>query len=213
MIRRSVCLLALALLGVGASLPSGWIYIEQEGIDTFPGAYHDRLSGTYVNSEVALPGVAAPWAESAARAPGAKRERSDVGPLRRDRVKLLPTTKGCSQVSVTFTDERRKGLLWNLAADLCSTEQERRFDELIEDLSNSGWPAPNARAERWLTMADFDEIKPGMVWEDLRRRLGPPGAVKRQADGFEVGYEVKGGEMLLAFDRQHHLRSMRRRGR
>lgn len=209
MLAASVC----ASTATASDLPAGWIYIEAEGIDTISGAYHDRTSGLFVRSDVTLPGVVKPWAETNARRSGATSERGTIGELSSWRV-TVPTGGGCSEVVVTLA-RSTDSLSWNLGGVSCGEAQRKRLLAFLEELPRrvAGFPGPNAKQERLLKTDDTKGLAVGAGWGDIRKRLGPPGDVAAASHGgFVVAYEVGRKRLRLHFDQQQTLSSIETQG-
>jgi hypothetical protein len=197
-----------------ATYPTGWVYVEEEGIDTAPGAYHDTVSDAFIQSEVGFPHLHQPWADAAAKLPGSTTTKARVGIFDVMTVGRESDKKGCKPLVYRMTDPTRADVAWSLRFDACSDEQYQRASAMVEWLVKQGWPPPNEPPPRYLTKADFSPLRPGMSWDDVRKALGPSGRVDRGASGgFVVGYEVHRDEMLLAFGRDRRLTKIDRRTR
>lgn len=192
-----------------ATLPTGWVYLEAEGIDTIRGAYHDSASDLVVKAEEELSNDLEPWALSAAEERGAQSERGVIGGT-----PFLRVSKsgwwGCDEVTVSFLPDGDKGRSLNLGTSLCNAAQQKRFQGLVASVASPGaWPpgkpGPYLQWER-----EADRIAMGTPWPDVRERLGHPGDVRRPSTGggFIVSYSKTGLSLARRFDAAQRLVSV-----
>lgn len=207
--------------------PEGWIYLEKDFIDTFPGAYHDSVSGAFVRVEVALVPHVISWSEHQARSRGAvvTRAETDGVPYFMERRKHISADEqakyrtkleeGCEQIAIHFLPKGSEGPSWHLRGEACTPTQEERMLALMRGMASTvkNWPdGVRPPSGRLVTPQELAGIAPGMNWERVRARLGPPAqAEKSAADGFVVTYDVESVRrsddlrVTLAFGKDHML--------
>jgi hypothetical protein len=201
-------------------LPSGWTYLRRQGVDTWPGAYHDRISGAFVEFDLGT-GIFTGWlSETAAQKQRLQCDDGQLGEVRFRRCRLPGQVCGSQQgaaaaryrLVVNFHTNSGPWTLWSFAANLCDGLQAKRVEELLFE-KNRLWleSLDEARTDhvRYLSDRDLTDTKPGMDWREISDRLGPPAESERDApDGFRVLYWIGGPEtkqVWLVFDRGQKL--------
>ena len=180
------------------SLPAGWIYIPMEAADTFPGAFHDGVSGLVVGSEVVgLRGTVLPWTEGAVRQ-GGTQELENVRGISWALVRRREAH--CETATITAHLRPDIGSDWNLRALVCDTSALDRLKELVRAVAAPNLisvVAPGSAATGALRAADVKKLRTGMMWDEIQQ-LGVPLAVEAGADG---------GLVLTFIDARPHHRN------
>jgi len=213
----AAALLVAAQLPTGSaspvgSLTAGWVYLPGEGIDSWPGIFHDAASGACVLIDAAWPFVVKPVSSDGAIVG----ESHGVRYHRRERDSRC---RGGKYIEASFFPKDKSGnsLVWNFGADVCDETQRQRVEALLFRDAVVG--AGNARPEqktRVVPSKELDAIKPGTSWADVASRLGVPSDSSCERDGgFNAGYAVEHKdsyrELDLRFDRRQQLVSAKRR--
>lgn len=194
--------------------PTGWAYVEEEGVDTEPGAYHDAQSDAFIHSQIGFPRLHEAWADAALREPGAASKTSRLGVFQVLSVTNASKEKACERRTLKLTDESRPDIAWSLQVTACGKLQTQRADAMMEWLARQGWPAKERAPSVAPTEAAIRSLKIGASWSEVRRTLGPSGRVDRgSSGGFIVGYEVHRDEVLLTFNPTQRLVAINRRQR
>ncbi len=187
-------------------LPAGWIFVQEEGIDTAAGAYHDQQSGMLVRTETDHVGdVLAPWADSAARKRGLTTSQRSIGEVHVTHVSWPDESKGCEKQLFSMACVKDPKGSWNLSATTCGQRDRARLDELVGNLAMSDWPRVGP-PPRLVNIADLKSLSIGDDWARVQKVLGNGDRVDRGKDGgFIVAYEAAGGLLRLQFSQQQKL--------
>jgi hypothetical protein len=157
------------------------VFAEQEGIDSWPGIYHDRISGVCVHFDVAWPAVVAqlrhgteslPAGYSGVPARLALTMNADCRSGRRLAAAFLPTGEG------------PQDLIWNAYADACNDGQLRRAKEFL--LAPGAGPRkhpPNPDLGRLHTRAELQGVAEGTSYAAVRAQLGASSWAECNMDG------------------------------
>jgi hypothetical protein len=200
---RFAVTIACAGAGTPPHLPSGWLYLEEEGIDSVRGAYHDRVSDLLVRMEADHWGESIePWSVAAAQ-----EDRSVVSVRRQGRYVLTEVMRrmdtNCRDRVFTFRCDSTSNSSWNLSANVCSSRDDSRLDALVSALVESDWPTFTGAKD--FDLSQLAELK-GAHWSDVRRRLGRGGLIERPLDGgFTVSYAHGSLRARLFFGREQRL--------
>jgi hypothetical protein len=208
-----------------APLAEGWIYIEKERFDTVPGAYHDRVSGAFVNLEWhVLPGFPPPEADSVSIAAGAdSREGIDSGvPFKFVSIPGVRTSNGfqrmpgasCQTIVISYLPNGENGRSLNMAAEVCDELQRKRATDLMLGKGEAATKSiadgdPYESLSRGTVLSQSN----GSTWQRVRSSLGPGiDACKVGTHGFSVIYRLErssgfeGEDMaILVFSREQRL--------
>jgi hypothetical protein len=192
-------------------LPPGWVYIPMEAADSFPGAFHDEVSGLVVRSEVVpLRGVVHPWAETALRQGGAQ-EQENIGGI----ACAVVRRPGAICETVTITADLRPdiGTTWNLETVSCDQNGLDRVKELVRAVVTPEFVsvvAPGSAATGVIRAAEVTRLKAGMQWDEVRQFGVPLGVEAAPQGGLVLTYidgrpGHQGGSVRLALSRARSL--------
>ena len=197
---------------IGA-LPSGWVCLPSEGIDTWAVTLHDSVSGACLSMEAAWPTVVSPVPAVGAEVGEAKGIRYHL------KYGAAWRCKGKKAVSFSFfpPDKQQPPLIWHFSADLCLPEQEPRIRELLLREATIGiLPAEQEqRSSKRVARSDVQALVPGASISAVVAKLGVPGDSSCGSRGFEITYAVAKGnsyrEWDLRFDSQQRFVSAKQR--
>ena len=151
-------------------VPDDWVFAEQEGIDSWPGLYHDRVSGVCVQFDVAWPSVVSHLKRSTESLPP---EYSGV-PAR-----LTLTSdadcKGGRRLSTAFLPkgEGSHDLIWNAYADACNDAQLRRAKDFLFTRGAGPLAYPlNPDRGTLHARATLQTVADGASYSEVRTQLG-----------------------------------------
>jgi hypothetical protein len=181
---------------------SDWIFLEQESIDVFLGAFHDRVSGAFVNLEVGFPEILSPAAQEIAKRKGGHLVTGEnegwpyaMVLMPEDRTKFInsicPVTpqpiRGQALV-ISFKGDDPHSSTWNFTTLICGPSQLERVKDFL--INGQQWRKPSGQnlEPRTLTPGDLKMASPGTTWSHVRELFGSsfdPFAFK---GGFAVSY-------------------------
>lgn len=199
-----ICVFAITVTTVCAapvlSPPDGWLLIPGRVVDSYPGVYHDAVSGALVAFDAhgrdAPP--AAPYTIEVKPNLHAGESDQPFPPDRADRLRIV---------------FRGNGTNWHFTADVCNAEQDARVRDLLlgpgARLCLGRTPAEPAEPQR-VSDSSYSQVKDGDSAAGVMRRLGiPHWAIRLGCGGFQLGYVFeRDGRTVLAeleFDRRQRL--------
>jgi hypothetical protein len=176
----------------------GWIFLEGEGYDTAFAAFHDRISGAFVEYEAGFSFVITPLVDSRAKLPTATSSTGDAGGVPYVVVSIPSASgKGCEDIAVSFLlrgQESPPGS-WNFWTTACTAGQRERTMALILSKAHvaRGWRIEDqVHGGGFVDRSDVAALTVGTSWPEVRARLGAPGdAAKASGNGFKVEYELR----------------------
>lgn len=199
-----LCFSDAATLGQPSEMSSSdWLYLENEWIDNFLGAYHDKASGSFIEFEVGMRGLMSPYAPAAASAHHASLIRGESGGWPYSMVliqqnvtastrRICPALKAekVPVLIVSFDGDHKLYGTWNFEAVLCTPVQQERVTNFL--LKGQDWR--NALSSgmqmetKAITREQLNNIPVGTAWERVRQILGPPSDSVAYEGGFLVSY-------------------------
>jgi hypothetical protein len=195
--------------GAGAE----WLFVQSEVQESWPGIYHDRVSGACIRMEVqgSREGTDA-GSPLAVPRDGDEDVRTGVsaGVPYRVKVGSHPSCPQGRRIEVTFMP-KGSNATWSTRAETCGDEQFRRVQEFY--FGSGRGPAterrPNEEARR-LKQGEVDALPMGMSFEEVRARFGEPaqGACGPE-DGFTAEWtedtQTAWVQRTLRFDHERKL--------
>lgn len=170
------------------SLPAGWLYLPMDGVDSWVGAYHDSVSGTFLAFDVCHRS----YTGCNAAAPAAYVEDGSFG---QRHYWVIGSQRGDSQAECPslLIEMAMPGVRWRFSGRNCSPEQERRLRELL--LSSAAEVRAYANEERppmgGLTASQATALALGTPWTQVVARFGRPFRVRPDpAGGFSAHFFV-----------------------
>lgn len=176
-----------AVTGVLGSLPAGWLYLPMDGVDSWVGAYHDSVSGTFLAFSVCHRS----YTGCKYAAPPAYVEDGSFGE-RRYWVVGSRRQGPQAECPSLLIEMAMPGTRWYFSGRNCGSEQERRLRELL--LSNAtevrAYPNEERQPLGGPTAAQATDLALGTPWTQVVARFGRP---------FTVGPHPAGGFVARFF--------------
>lgn len=191
-------------------LPEGWVFaMLADRIDTMDGAFHDRVSGLFVPSQLASSLAVIPWTSSVNDSRSVERERHHG--RRWERVTLWNDSQGCNEQLLSVYRDDSSHLVWNFRARLCTQIERQRFATLVNGVTIvSTWTQDQPFASHELSTTDIDSLLPGADWSTVAPGLPPLLDMRGTTDGgFEVLCAHEGTSVVLTFDKSQRLGNVR----
>ena len=177
----AVVLMPTETSGPWSPVPEGWVYLQQEGIDSWMGTYHDRVSGACVHFDVAFPFVVKPLAESTEQPPPIY-----SGVPFNLTVKPHGSCVEGRRLSASFFPEGddSTSIVWNLYADTCGSNQYERTRDFLFGMGGQ----PRARPEnedlgRLHSRKELEAVAVGRSFAGIRDALGATSSAECHPDG------------------------------
>jgi hypothetical protein len=177
-------------------LPEGWVWLPSEGIDSWMGNFHDKVSGACVHMDAAWPSVVRPL--------GA--DGSEVGAangIRYHRRAGKAKCRGGSSIEVSFFPPNQGPLVWNFDADFCQPPQRERTEELLFQRGHVGTGSPVVERQNGRRPAPDEAtgIAIGTPVTAVIEKLGlPADSDCLDSGGFTLGYALSHGQSYREWD-------------
>jgi hypothetical protein len=191
------------------------VFAEQEGIDSWPGIYHDRVSGVCVQFDVAFPSVVSHLKRGTEALPSGY-----SGVPARLSLTVDAKCKGGRRLQAAFlpSGEGPHDLIWNVYADTCDDTQLSRARQFLF-APGAGPPrayTKNPDQGRLHTRAELAAVAEGESYATVRSRLGASSMAECKVHGsFVVSWTEDSKphyrEWEYRFNQSQQLVSKRRR--
>ncbi len=196
-------------------LPPGWVYIETQWVDTIMGAYHDTLSGAFLEFEIGLLGLLSP----SVKATIAEKEGECQGwPYRIAIIKESPTSiaKNGDLLMVSFMVDDPIWQTWNFSALVDTNFKHQRVMDFIFG-DNQTWRGVIRKKRGWSKRVSRKQVlalEDRIEWLKVQDILGVPWNCRAWQNGFKVAYECDSAspdndhdtfDAWLLFDQGHYF--------
>ncbi len=164
-------------------VPSGWVLLEGEGIDSWPVNYHDRVSGVCVGFDVAFPNVVRPQPKSDEPTPpgySGTPFHLNIEPNR--------STDGRRTLHVSFFPQGDDSLVlvWNVSVVARDNTQYERARQFL--FGPNARPVPRPRdldLGRLHPRSELQSVDLGRFYAGIREELGATSYAECHLDRFQ----------------------------